>query len=220
MVNCYLILLIIILFILLIIKLCTNHTNKELYYKKNIYILANNTDIAKNKKLIDKINKKIQLKKNDFIVRLNMNVLKDVFNGETTHHYFRYCGSIKTGKPCLHMNPSTFDKNKYKNIVAGYIIMNKLFENKRALRKLNDYFEKHIAPVKKENNIYIDNNLYNLETESPSTGLISVQHFTNKYPNANIKLIGFSITNKVWKHAMGKEKEKMKKMKNVEFMKF
>jgi hypothetical protein len=149
----------------------------------NIYIIANNLNLSEND--INRINSKINLKDDDLIIRMNSFpiILNKLLFGKTTHLYYR------CGKNFCHTNRFNNFLGNDKDINYGIIMWKG--DNEDLLKKI--IYDSNKVTISEY--MYIQDELYDLLKDSPSTGITLIFNYLKKYKNANIYLVGFTFEN-------------------------
>ncbi len=175
----------------------------------NIYIIANNLQLNEND--INRINSQIKLNPEDLVIRINSfpKKLNKLLFGKTTHLYYR-CGHN-------FCHTQKFDNFLGNDINYGLIMWK---GNDEKLLKEIAYDSKKIIPSEY---LYIQDELYDLLKDSPSTGLVLIFNYLKKYKKSNIYLVGFNFENngdsehaKITKaHSFNKESKIVKILQKV-----
>ena len=142
--------------------------------------------------------------------------MRELFDGKTTHHYFRPADEPWRGDKIKFWGQD--EKILKAGVKLGYVTEEN--DSTERTNLLNRIFSKYIGQAKNENNIYMSRWFHDTYNTHQTTGFAVVNYFHKKYPKGHIKLIGFTKTKPGWHKALKEEKELMRNMKNVEFMKF
>ena len=135
------------------------------------------------------MNKKFIIKDEDKIIRFNSGLLLELFNGKTTDFLFRTSKSNFQGVRKNYIIQNKFILYIRNKINFGIVGFSNFFKNKSKKIKYLEYANRIIIKTK----IPILNSLKKLTGKPPSSGLVALIYYLNKYPKAEIYLMAFTF---------------------------